>query len=205
MPRPLRNRRSRSRRPARNQVPRNRLTPHRDRRTATQTGRAAGCRRVQPARKPVQSRAPREPCAVAPTRRRGKLATTMARRSPRPVLSAPAIRTCVGCRVREAKSDLLRLVAVGGDIVPDPQARLPGRGAYLHPSQECFELAQRRRALPRALRQPAPLGAGPLGDYLAGRCGTGPHGLSGESPGPARPGETVEAKTAAVPGKRDQL
>ena len=176
-----------------------------DRRTATQTGRAAGCRRVQPARKPVQSRAQREPCAVAPTRRRGKLATTMARRSPRPVLSAPAIRTCVGCRVREAKSDLLRLVAVGGDIVPDPQARLPGRGAYLHPSQECFELAQRRRALPRALRQPAPLGAGPLGDYLAGRCGTGPHGLPGESPGPARPGETVEAKTAAVPGKRDQL
>ena len=160
---------------------------------------------MQPARKPVQSRAQREPCAVAPTRRRGKLATTMARRSPRPVLSAPAIRTCVGCRVREAKSDLLRLVAVGGDIVPDPQARLPGRGAYLHPSQECFELAQRRRALPRALRQPAPLGAGPLGDYLAGRCGTGPHGLPGESLRTSPAGETVEAKTAAVPGKRDQL
>ncbi|HEY5356056.1 MAG TPA: YlxR family protein [Streptosporangiaceae bacterium] len=120
-------------------------------------------------------------CAVAPTRRRGKLATTMARRSPRLVRSAPAIRTCVGCRVCTAKSDLLRLVAVGGDIVPDPQARLPGRGAYLHPSQECFELAQRRRALPRALRQPAPLGAGPLEEYLAGRYGTGSHGLPDES------------------------
>jgi len=196
---------SRSPRPARNRVPRNRRAPHRDRRTATQAGRAAGCQKVEPPRKPARTRAQREPCAVAPTRRRGKLATTMARRSPRPVLSAPAIRTCVGCRVREAKSDLLRLVVVGGDIVPDPQGRLPGRGAYLHPSQECFELAQRRRALPRALRQPAPLGAGPLEDYLAGRCGTGPHGLPGESPGPARPGETVEAKTAAVPGKRDQF
>ncbi|HEY7919889.1 MAG TPA: YlxR family protein [Streptosporangiaceae bacterium] len=129
----------------------------------------------------------------------------MARRSLRLVRSAPAIRTCVGCRAREAKSDLLRLVAVGGDIVPDPKARLSGRGAYLHPSQECFELAQRRRALPRALRQPAPLGAGPLEDYLAGRCGCGPDGRAGESPGTAPAGETVEAKTAAVPGKRDQL
>jgi len=47
--------------------------------------------------------------------------------------SALVIRTCVGCREREVKSSLLRLVAVGDDILPDPQARLPGRGAYLHP------------------------------------------------------------------------
>ena len=159
----------------------------------------------QPGDETGPGRAHRELCAVAPTRRRGKLAPTMARRSLRLVRSAPAIRTCVGCRIREAKSDLLRLVAVGGDIVPDPKARLPGRGAYLHPSQECFELAQRRRALPRALRQPAPLGAGPLEDYLAGRCDSGPHGRAGESPGTGPAGETVEAKTAAVPGKRDQL
>jgi uncharacterized protein len=67
------------------------------------------------------------------------------------------------------------LVAAGGDIVPDPQARLPGRGAYLHPSQECFELAQRRRVLPRALRRPAPLGTGRLVAYLAGQ-GAAPAG-----------------------------
>src|ERR1700724_2274173 len=93
----------------------------------------------------------------------------MARRSLGPVRPAHALRTCVGCRARAAKSDLLRLVAAGGDIVPDPQARLTGRGAYLHPSQECFELAQRRRALPRALRRPAPLGTGRLAGYLAAR------------------------------------
>ena len=139
----------------------------------------AASQAADPGRKPARGRVHRGLCAVAPTRRRGKLAPTMARRSPRPVRSAPAIRTCVGCRIREAKSDLLRLVAVGGDIVPDPQARLPGRGAYLHPSQECFELAQRRRALPRALRQPAPLGAGPLEDYLAGRYSTGSHRAGG--------------------------
>ena len=79
------------------------------------------------------------------------------------------MRTCVGCKERAAKSSLLRLVAAGDAIQPDPPARLPGRGAYLHPSQECFELAQRRKALSRALRRPAPLGTGRLAGYLAGQ------------------------------------
>jgi uncharacterized protein len=80
--------------------------------------------------------------------------------------SFPA-RTCVGCKEHAAKSSLLRLVAVGDDIVPDPQARQPGRGAYLHPSLACFELAQRRRAFPRALRVPGPLNAASLASYLS--------------------------------------
>jgi len=70
-----------------------------------------------------------------------------------------------------AKSDVLRVVARGDEIVPDPRARLPGRGAYLHLSQKCFEQAVRRRAFARALRQPGPLAAGALGEYLAQRCG----------------------------------
>ena len=73
------------------------------------------------------------------------------------------VRTCVGCGIRTAKSDLLRLVAIGNEIVPDAAARLPGRGAYLHPSRECLERAQRRRALTRALRLPASAGAGAAG------------------------------------------
>jgi predicted RNA-binding protein YlxR (DUF448 family) len=66
----------------------------------------------------------------------------------------------VGCGVRTAKSDLLRLVVIQNEIVPDAAARLPGRGAYLHSSRECLERAQRRRALTRALRLPASAGAG---------------------------------------------
>ena len=66
-----------------------------------------------------------------------------------------------------AKSDLLRVAAAGNEIVPDVRARRPGRGAYLHPSQECFKQAQRRRAFARALRQPGPLGTDRLADYLA--------------------------------------
>ncbi|MBV9855328.1 MAG: YlxR family protein [Streptosporangiaceae bacterium] len=78
------------------------------------------------------------------------------------------MRTCVGCKERAAKSSLLRLVAVGGDLVPDPRARLPGRGAYLHPSLACLELAQRRRAFSRALRAASPLSAAPVAAYLSG-------------------------------------
>jgi predicted RNA-binding protein YlxR (DUF448 family) len=62
------------------------------------------------------------------------------------------VRTCVGCRARAAKSDLLRVVAVDGALLPDPRGRLPGRGAHLHPDPDCLALAERRRAFGRALR-----------------------------------------------------
>ncbi|MVO90793.1 MULTISPECIES: YlxR family protein [Streptomyces] len=66
-------------------------------------------------------------------------------------------RTCVGCRERAAKSELLRIVAVEGTCVPDPSGTLPGRGAYVHPALVCLDLALRRRAFPRAFRVQGPL------------------------------------------------
>ncbi|MFJ8670010.1 YlxR family protein [Streptomyces sp. NPDC093600] len=66
-------------------------------------------------------------------------------------------RTCVGCRERAAKSDLLRIVVVEGTCVPDPRGTLPGRGAYLHPASVCLDLAVRRRAFPRAFKAQGPL------------------------------------------------
>ena len=90
----------------------------------------------------------------------------MATRAKRHVPGMPAMRTCVGCKERVVKSSLLRLVAAGDVIQPDPQARLPGRGAYLHPSQACLDLACRRRAFPRALRTTGPLSLDPLAEYL---------------------------------------
>jgi hypothetical protein len=83
------------------------------------------------------------------------------------VVSGSVIRTCVGCKTRAVKSDLLRVVAVDGEIVVDPLARSPGRGAYLHPSQECLEQARRRRAFPRALRVTRPLDDEGLARYLS--------------------------------------
>ncbi|MBL7488976.1 YlxR family protein [Frankia sp. AgB1.9] len=70
-----------------------------------------------------------------------------------------AVRTCVGCRSRAARSDLLRIVVVDGELLPDVRRRLPGRGAHLHPDLTCLDLAERRRAFPRALRVPGPLGS----------------------------------------------
>ncbi|EFF93415.1 MULTISPECIES: YlxR family protein [unclassified Streptomyces] len=66
-------------------------------------------------------------------------------------------RTCVGCRERAAKTDLLRIVAIEGECVPDPRGTLPGRGAYVHPALVCLDQAVRRRAFTRALRAPGAL------------------------------------------------
>lgn len=61
-------------------------------------------------------------------------------------------RTCVGCRGRGAKSDLLRLVRQPTSVTVDFAQREPGRGAYLHPDPQCLALAMRRRAVGRALK-----------------------------------------------------
>jgi len=46
----------------------------------------------------------------------------------------------------------MRVVARGQEIVVDDSARLLGRGAWLHPTIECYQNAVRRRAFGRALR-----------------------------------------------------
>ncbi|GGN76852.1 YlxR family protein [Streptomyces albiflavescens] len=75
-------------------------------------------------------------------------------------------RTCVGCRERAAKKDLLRIVAVEGECVPDHRGTLPGRGAYVHPALVCLDLAVRRRAFLRALRAPGTLDTKALRHYV---------------------------------------
>lgn len=61
-------------------------------------------------------------------------------------------RTCLGCRQRAPRLSLLRVVARDGRVVADAAARLPGRGAWLHPDPGCFQAAVRRKAFGRALR-----------------------------------------------------
>ena len=79
-------------------------------------------------------------------------------------------RTCVGCRSRVPASDLLRFVAVGAEgdlrLQPDPNRRLPGRGAHLHPDPACFALAERRRAFGRALRLTGVADTGLLAEHI---------------------------------------
>lgn len=61
-------------------------------------------------------------------------------------------RTCVGCRQSRPAGELLRVALSEGRVVVDPSRRLPGRGAWMCPSQACVPRAA--RALPRALRSP---------------------------------------------------
>ena len=64
------------------------------------------------------------------------------------------IRTCVGCRKREARQDLVRVVLDGNHVVVDHTGTAPGRGAWLHPGAECLAVAIQRKALGRALKMP---------------------------------------------------
>ncbi|HWS52146.1 MAG TPA: YlxR family protein [Microbacterium sp.] len=67
------------------------------------------------------------------------------------------VRTCVGCRTRAPRSALLRVVSQNDVLILDERAVLPGRGAWVHPTQECMDAALRRRAFGRALRVSTPL------------------------------------------------
>jgi uncharacterized protein len=60
------------------------------------------------------------------------------------------------------------VVAREGVVLPDPARRLPGRGAHVHPTTACLDLAERRRAFPRALRVPGPLDLTAVRRHLAG-------------------------------------
>ncbi|WP_309818329.1 YlxR family protein [Pseudarthrobacter sulfonivorans] len=63
-------------------------------------------------------------------------------------------RTCIGCRKKAPRSELLRLVAEGSGstaVLVDERRRMAGRGAWLHPSETCLALAVKRRAFGRAL------------------------------------------------------
>ncbi|WP_084540960.1 YlxR family protein [Nocardioides alkalitolerans] len=90
--------------------------------------------------------------------------------SPRPRASE-AVRTCVGCRARATKSELLRVTA-GRDaagqpaVVPDPASTASGRGAHVHPTRECVDLAVRRKAFSRALRAGTGLPTGLVSAYV---------------------------------------
>ena len=90
------------------------------------------------------------------------------------VLQRP-IRTCIGCRKRAEAAELLRVVVEPGTsplrVIPDPRRCAPGRGAWLHPTTECAELAERRRAFGRALRSAEPVDPSPIRQYVAALLG----------------------------------
>jgi predicted RNA-binding protein YlxR (DUF448 family) len=61
-------------------------------------------------------------------------------------------RTCLGCRGKRPKGELLRLVRDERGVRPDPSGKAPGRGAYVHRDPECIRRAMRKGSVARALR-----------------------------------------------------
>jgi predicted RNA-binding protein YlxR (DUF448 family) len=61
-------------------------------------------------------------------------------------------RSCVGCRRRAPKTELLRIARTPEGVRADPGANAPGRGAYVHRDADCVAAALRKDTLGRALR-----------------------------------------------------
>lgn len=62
-------------------------------------------------------------------------------------------RTCVACGKVRPKRELIRLVLIsGGGAGVDPGGKKAGRGAYLCPAPECWEIGLKKGRLEHTLR-----------------------------------------------------
>ena len=62
-------------------------------------------------------------------------------------------RTCVACRKVKAKRELIRLVRISnGNVEVDTSGKKAGRGAYLCPTLECWEIGLKTGRLEYTLR-----------------------------------------------------
>ncbi len=61
-------------------------------------------------------------------------------------------RSCIACRDKKDKRDLIRLVYSSNIVDIDPKGKKAGRGAYLCPKFECWDIGLRKNRLDHALR-----------------------------------------------------
>ena len=62
-------------------------------------------------------------------------------------------RTCVSCRKKGGKGELIRLVNAPDGAVIDYSEKLPGRGAYVCPERGCIDKALKGGLLSRAFKE----------------------------------------------------
>ena len=62
-------------------------------------------------------------------------------------------RSCVVCREKTDKRDLIRLVFAADSLRIDATGKMNGRGAYLCRKQACWEAAATRSTMDKALRR----------------------------------------------------
>ncbi len=61
-------------------------------------------------------------------------------------------RTCIACRRVAGKRAFIRIVRTAQGVEIDPTGKRAGRGAYLHPNQECWQAVLSSNRLGQALR-----------------------------------------------------
>lgn len=71
-------------------------------------------------------------------------------------------RTCIACRVKKEKRQLLRLALSADIIVIDEKQYQPGRGAYVCRNEFCLEEALKKERLARAFKKFVKVNAGAL-------------------------------------------
>ena len=68
------------------------------------------------------------------------------------------VRTCIATGEKKPKKELIRLVRLSdGKIKVDTRSKLEGRGANLTMTMDAFDLAIKKKAIPRALKLERPL------------------------------------------------
>lgn len=79
-------------------------------------------------------------------------------------------RSCLGCRTSRDKGSLIRFVlSPQGEIVPDLEAKLPGRGAYTCISRQCLLMALKQRQFSRAFKcEVSAVSADEMSDHIVG-------------------------------------
>ena len=136
----------------------------------TSSCRSRSARRARTPVSPPASPAGASTSGPTPRRERGRARVAAPRRAARgrlggdpPSGPGPHLRGVPG-----AGGEVRAAARRRGDgvLTPDPAGRLPGRGASVHPDPRCVDLAEKRRAFPRALRLAGPLDVTPVRDCL---------------------------------------
>ena len=67
------------------------------------------------------------------------------------------MRKCIGCQEMKNKRELIRIVKEPeGEISIDMTGKKNGRGAYICPTLECFNLALKNKGLERSFKMSIP-------------------------------------------------
>jgi hypothetical protein len=81
------------------------------------------------------------------------------------------VRTCIGCRAKRPKRELLRVAAINGAAAFDRKQRLTGRGFYLCRSVSCIEKGLKEKRL-KKVTGAAAKGLSALKEILEMEAGT---------------------------------